>query len=178
MILDKESKVAPVLRLYMHTYVQNFVSNELNPLVQKADAKGKKILVFLQQIQAIVLDYLGSAGTSAHKSIRKAIKEQEKSKGGKKKFNSRVVGPGSTQLHLLRVMLRSMNDGNGRGHYIKDIDKSTMAILQKFHERTRFFPHMSVLSSTIQNANHLGSLWYRELHIEMTKCTQFPIEMR
>ncbi|GMH49960.1 hypothetical protein TrLO_g5054 [Triparma laevis f. longispina] len=177
MLLEKEGKLAPVLRLYMHTYVQNFVSNDLNPLVQKADAKGKKILSFLQQIQGIVVDYLGSSGTSAHKSIRKAIKEQEKSKGGTKKFNARVVGPGSTQLHLLRVMLRSMNDGNGRGHYLKDIDKKTMPMLEAFHQKTHFFPHMSVLSSTIQQTNNLGSLWYRELHIEMTKCTQFPIEM-
>jgi len=174
LLKEKEDKLAPVLRVYMQTYVQNFVNHDLAPLVSKSDSKGRPILSFLHNVQGLVADYL-SMSTGTSKSVRKAIKESQLKDG--KKFTTRLVGPGSTQLHLLRVMLRSMNDGNGRGHYLKDIDKKTMELLNKFHELTHSFPYMTVLGSTVGACSNLGDLWYRELYIQMTNCTQFPIEM-
>ena len=52
-----------------------------------------------------------------------------------------------------------------------------MALLNGFHEHTFFFPYLTVLGSTIGACSNLGGLWYRELYIQMTNCTQFPIEM-
>mmetsp|Transcript_10780 Transcript_10780/g.22130 ORF Transcript_10780/g.22130 Transcript_10780/m.22130 type:complete len:1377 (+) Transcript_10780:38-4168(+) len=174
LLKEKEHKLAPILRVYMQTYIQNFVNSDLAPLVKKSDSKGRPILSFLHNIQGLVEDYVVSSGSSS-KSFKKAMKESKNADG--RKFTTRLVGPGSTQLHLLRVMLRSMNDGAGRGHYLKDIDKSTMKLLSAFHEHTYFFPHLTVLGSTIGACSNLGDLWYRELYIQMTNCTQFPIEM-
>jgi cytoplasmic FMR1 interacting protein len=159
------------MRVYMHAYVQKFVSADLKPMVDKADKKGRPVGNFLKAIADLVADYTTAAPT---RSVRKAMKELQSEKG----HNARFVAPGAAQLHLLRCMVRSMNDLNGRGHYVSDSkDKVTMAVLEAFHTDTHYFPYMQSLSSTVQACNHLGDLWYRELFIEITKCTQFPIEM-
>jgi cytoplasmic FMR1 interacting protein len=174
LLKEKEHKLAPILRVYMQTYVQQFVNTDLAPLVKKSDSKGRAILSFLHSIQELVADSPLTAGGSSSRSQMKRAKKGAKNPD---QFATRLVGPGSTQLHVLRVMLRSMNDGSGRGHYLKDIDKSTMALLNGFHEHTFFFPYLTVLGSTIGACSNLGGLWYRELYIQMTNCTQFPIEM-
>jgi cytoplasmic FMR1 interacting protein len=95
-----------------------------------------------------------------------------------KAHNSRYVAPGASQLHVLRSMVRSFNDGTGRGHFVSDTkDKDTFKALDTFYADTLFFPYMGSYANTVQAVNHLGDLWYRELYIEITKQTQFPIEM-
>ncbi len=174
MIMSSEAGLAPAMRMYMHSYVQSFVGEELRPMMEKADKKGRPVSLFLRKVCDLVADYV-QAGSSS-KSIRKAIKEVES--GAQKSHNCRVVAPGATQLHLLRTMIRSMSDFNGRGHYISDCkDKDTAALLKRFFDDTLKFPYAEALSSTVQSCCRLGDLWYRELYIEITKKIQFPIEM-
>jgi len=76
------------------------------------------------------------------------------------------------------MFVRSFNDGKGRGLFSsRDIDKRTQEIFNDFYDHTHFFPYLASLSKTIQDVGYLGDLWYREYFIEITKCTQFPIEM-
>ena len=177
LLLAKEARVAPLLRVYMHSYVQKFVGIDLKPLVDKADKKGRPIGAFLKNITDLVADYVDMSASSS-KSLRKAIKDLKDPSSTQKHYNTRFVAPGAAQLHLLRSMVRSMNDMNGRGHYVADCkDTESMRVLDKFYIDTHYFAYLGSLASSIQQSSHLGDLWYRELYIEITKCTQFPIEM-
>ena len=184
LIQEKEHNLAPVLRLYMQAYLQNFMYCDLAPLIQASDVKERPIFTFLRQAQALIGD------SDRLSSKRKGGSRKPTHSGGggggggssdKKtswKYKRRLVGAGSAQLHLLRVMLRSMDDGQGRGLYRKEIDEKTLSLLSEFHEVTEFFPHFTALLSTVQLCSrNLGELWYRELYIQITNCTQFPIEM-
>ena len=94
----------------------------------------------------------------------------------------RNVGPGSTQLYMVRTMLESLisdKAASGKRTLRKDIDGNYLLAIDQFHKNSFFWNYLLNFSQTLRECCDLSQLWYREFYLEMTmgKRIQFPIEM-
>jgi len=162
MIFNKEALLAPILRLYMHSFVQKFLNSDITPLMTRADQKGRPILQSLKSLQELGGDF--GVGGGKHSHFHSHAPHDNAHATNALNTKIRVVGPSSTQLFLTRMLVRSLNDGHGRGMFTaKDIDAQSMAAFNNFYDTTHFFPYFASLSKTVQDCSYLGDLWYREV---------------
>ncbi|XP_074599073.1 cytoplasmic FMR1-interacting protein Sra-1 [Brevipalpus obovatus] len=94
----------------------------------------------------------------------------------------RNVGPGSTQLYMVRTMLESLisdKAASGKRTLRKDIEGNTLLAIDQFHKNSFYWNYLLNFSQTLRDCCDLSQLWYREFYLEMTmgKRIQFPIEM-
>jgi len=176
-----EAKVAPLIRLHIHHTVQQLVQGDLLPVLHRVDKKKDKkrdLITGLLQLRGLVADWLdGRENSEDYKAYRRAHGRVSCT------HPPRVVGPSSTQLHLMRTMVRALYDVRsdatkssglfGR----KDLEKEDIAYLQDFFHESYSFPYLSNYSGTLRACSDLGDLWYREFYLELTQCVQFPIEL-
>jgi cytoplasmic FMR1 interacting protein len=173
-----ESRLAPYIRLYIHHATQQLVQGTLIPVLHRADKKKRGIMPQLLALRTMAADYAGAA---------EAVDDYKRYKRAQGQVNAsvhpRVVGPSATQLQLLRTMVRAFYDDNselrqGFGMLNReDLKREDLDSLRSFYEASFAFPYLLNLGGTLRDLSDLGDLWFREYHLELTKCIQFPIEM-
>ena len=83
---ERDVKLAPVIRMYMHSYVQRFAGKDLETIIKKADDKGRPMLGFLKKVQELAADWVGTTAAAAgggggRGGVRR--RRRRKGKGGK-----------------------------------------------------------------------------------------------
>ncbi|CAM9167660.1 unnamed protein product, partial [Phaeothamnion confervicola] len=173
-----EDRLAPYLRLHMHYETQQLVQEDLVPVLHRADKKKRGTMTVLLQLRAIVADWADNVEkTDDYKKYKR--------RDGRATANvtPRLVGPSTTQLQLVRTLVRALYDESselrqGSGLLNKeDLKKEDLEALSGFYNSSWAFAHLTDLAGTLRQATDLGDLWYREFHLELSKCVQFPIEM-
>ncbi|CAM9320569.1 unnamed protein product, partial [Laminaria digitata] len=174
-----EGRLAPLLRLHVHASTQQMAQGDLVPVLHRADKKKRGIVTHLLQLRSMVSDWSEGLPPSAdYKKYKRAQGRVEA-----KTAPRRVVGPSSTQLQLVRAMVRAIYDENSElrqstGFLGKeDLKKEDLGLLKTYYEDSFGFPYLLDLGGTVRSTTDLGDLWYREYHLELTKEIQFPIEM-
>ena len=96
----------------------------------------------------------------------------------------RSTAPSSTQLRLLRAIVRAMYDPRapwvrrGKGMFRSaTYAKTDVYQMRSFGERSFFFAHMLNFGDTVRELSDVGWLWFREFHLEMSRQVQFPIQI-
>ncbi|CAM9579119.1 unnamed protein product [Ectocarpus fasciculatus] len=103
-----EGRLAPLLRLHVHASTQQMSQGDLVPVLHRADKKKRDIVTHLLQLRSMVSDWSdGVAPPEDYKKYKRAQGRVE-AKGAPR----RVVGPSSTQLQLVRAMVRAIYDEN------------------------------------------------------------------
>ncbi|CAN0222480.1 unnamed protein product [Discosporangium mesarthrocarpum] len=178
LLMKAEGRLAPLLRLYVHASTQQMSQGDLVPILHRADKKKRGIVKHLLQLRSIVSDWQEGIAPVDYRKYKRAQGKVEA-----KSIPCRVVGPSSTQLQLVRTMVRAIYDENselrqGSGFLGKeDLTKEDLATLKAFYLESFGFLYLLNLSGTIRATTDLGDLWFREFHLELNKCPQFPIEM-
>lgn len=94
-----------------------------------------------------------------------------------------MVNVSTKQLYLLRSQIYAIYDDKsiyrqkigllGR----VDLEKEDIQVLESFYKESFYYPYLLNFISTLHSVSDVSDLWYREFHLELTKCVQFPIEM-
>ena len=96
---------------------------------------------------------------------------------------TRVVGPSTTQLQLVRTMVRAMYDERSQ-HKTgvlfdrkKDLEPDELERFKAFYDASGSWAALLDVGASLRGIADLGDLWYREMYLEITAQIQFPIEM-
>ena len=95
----------------------------------------------------------------------------------------RTVAPTSTQLLLMRSMVKALYDDRApwskKGGLFSSgtFTKHDLINMKSFYTKSESFEALLNMNSIVQESSDISSLWYRELYLEMTKQVQFPISM-
>lgn len=175
-----ESFLAPMIRFHIHHEMQFIIQGELLPVIHRADKRKKEaFLSSLLQIRSLAADWLG--GVEPIEDYKEYSRKQGKIE--EVAHPPRVVGPGHTQLHLLRTQVRALYDEKSLGRKKQgffgrsDLEKDDITILEKFYYDSYYYPYMLNYGGTLRSVSDLCDIWYREFFLELTRCIQFPIEM-
>ncbi|CAM9248489.1 unnamed protein product, partial [Hapterophycus canaliculatus] len=103
-----EGRLAPLLRLHVHASTQQMAQGDLVPVLHRADKKKRGIVKHLLQLRSMVSDW--SEGVAPSEDYKKYKRAQGRVEA--KAAPRRVVGPSSTQLQLVRAMVRAIYDEN------------------------------------------------------------------
>lgn len=96
--------------------------------------------------------------------------------------DARPVGPGTTQLFMLRTMLESLCNDPKKKSLTSELDSKFLPSMLEFYNRSFYFDALLNFNQTLQRASDLSQLWYREYYLELTHVSknpriQFPISM-
>ena len=180
LLQQAEMKLAPLLRIFCHQYVQNLIQSELLPLTHRVDKrKNADMLPILLQIRALAADWINDEEPLENYKLHK-----RKFGVVASDFPLRSVSLSATQLKLLRSYVRSiyLDTSTSKLRYgvmgrKTDLEPSDLAILDKFYQTSRFFPVILAYSSALSDMSNLSYMWYRECFLDKAKAIQFPIDM-
>lgn len=173
-----ETVFTDAIRRSIYAELQDFVQKTLREPLRKA-IKNKKDLVrtLISSVRDTCADWA--------KGIEDPLGKQ-----GSKTLSSdldfhvprRNVGPGSTQLYMVRTMLESLisdKAASGKKTLRKDIEGQYLVAIDQFHKNSFYWNYLLNFSQTLGECCDMSQLWYREFYLEMTmgKRIQFPIEM-
>ena len=177
LLVKAESNLAPILRFYMHHSIQKLVQVDMLPLLHRVE-KRKKTALFdnVQTIRSLAADWESIPAQDFKSYSRKKGKIEVV-------HQPRVVGPGHTQLQILRTQIRALYDEKSAtrqksGFFGRaDLEKDDVSLFEVFYYDSFYYQYILNFSQTVREVSDLGDLWYREFFLEITKCVQFPIEM-
>ena len=177
LLAKAEHKLAPILRFHIHHTIQQLVQADLLPLLHRVE-KRKKMVLFenVQTIRKLAADW-ATVPTNDYKDYSR--------KQGKVEavHQPRVVGPGHTQLQILRTQIRALYDEKSASRQKSgffgraELEKDDIVLFEAFYYDSFYFQYILNYSRTLREVSDLGDLWYREFFLEITRCVQFPIEM-
>jgi len=177
LLAKAENKLAPILRFHIHHRIQQLVQADLLPLLHRVE-KRKKMALFenVQTIRKLAADW-ATMPTNDYKDYSR--------KQGKVEavHQPRVVGPGHTQLQILRTQIRALYDEKSASRHKSgffgraELEKDDIVLFEEFYYDSFYFQYILNYSRTLREVSDLGDLWYREFFLEITRCVQFPIEM-
>eukprot|EP00040_Diaphanoeca_grandis_P031270 m.186745 g.186745 ORF g.186745 m.186745 type:complete len:1253 (-) comp32277_c0_seq1:190-3948(-) len=160
----------------MYREVQEFIQKTLREPIRHAVKKNKaRTRTVLMGLRSTCADWLNGNEPNDDPAIK-----------GKKDPNyvarpipDKIVGPGSTQLFMLRTMLESLCADTKKKSLVADVDARDLPSLRAFYERSYNFKWLLNFNESVQMASDLSQLWYREYFLELTmgQMIQFPIEM-
>jgi len=164
------------VRRDMYREIQEFIQKTLREPIRHATKKTKsKARTVLMGLRSTCADWLNGNEPNDDPSMK-----------GKKDQNyvarpipDKIVGPGSTQLFMLRTMLESLCADTKKKSLMADVDAKDLPSLKEFYERSYNFNWLLNFNESVQAASDLSQLWYREYFLELTmgQMIQFPIEM-
>jgi cytoplasmic FMR1 interacting protein len=169
-------RIDKIVRRDMYREIQTFIQITLRDAirhsVKKKHRKAETVLMGLRSTCADWLNGLEPADDPA-------LKGKKDTKFVIKPIPNRTVGPGSTQLFMLRTMLESLCADTKKKSLMGDIESKDLPALQAFYQRSYDFRWLLNYNECIQKAGDLSQLWYREFFLELTmgQMIQFPIEM-
>ena len=178
MLRRAEAKLAPLVRMHIHSQCQQLVQQHLLPALQRAEKAKRPVLTTLLQLRTLGADWTG--GVENTDDFRKYNPKE-----GKKVavHPVRVVGPAPTQLSLMRTIVRELFDEGGearqsRGFFggKKDLDKEDVAVLEVFYAESYRFTALLDFGGTLRTMCDLSDLWFREFYLDLSSQVQFPIE--
>eukprot|EP00039_Didymoeca_costata_P002102 m.57505 g.57505 ORF g.57505 m.57505 type:complete len:1269 (-) comp11113_c1_seq1:133-3939(-) len=168
------------VRRDMHRDVQEFVQVTIRDALRHAAKKKKK------QVQQVLI---GCRKTCADWRDSQEPTDDPALTGGKDSNyipkslpEPRPVGPGTTQLFMLRTMLESVCADHKKKSLTSDMESKHLPAMLQFYHRSFYFQALLNFSKTLQRASDLSQLWYREYYLELTHVSknpriQFPISM-
>jgi cytoplasmic FMR1 interacting protein len=161
-------------------FLKKVVQGDLLPILHRLDKRKKPELPSLLQIRALAADWIKGV-EPADGSDYKQYSRQHGSVTAVHPV--RVVSASVAQLLLLREHIRNLYHEKSSlrskaGMFTKaDLEKEDEKNFEEFFRETWSFPHVLDFTQSLAEASNLGALWFREFHLEITKCVQFPIEM-
>jgi cytoplasmic FMR1 interacting protein len=178
-ILDRAKlKLATIIRFHIHHQVQQLVQGTLLPILHRMDKRKKDSFAGLLRLRQMTADWVdGIEPIEDYKVYSRKLGQIDAV------HPARVVGPTYVQLQLLRSELLAIYDEKSlarkrSGLFGKsDLEKEDITELEQFYTDSFYFPYMLDFSGTLREVSDLSYLWYRELYLEATRCTQFPIDM-
>jgi len=178
-ILDRTKvKLASIIRFHIHHQVQQIVQGNLLPILHRMDKRKKDSFAGLLRLRHMTADWIdGVEPIEDYKAYSRKLGQIDAV------HPARVVGPTYVQLQLLRSEVFALYDEKSlarkrSGLFGKsDLDKEDVADLEQFYHESFFYPYMLDFAGTLREVSDLSYLWYRELYLEATRCTQFPIDM-
>lgn len=173
----------------IYAELQDFVQKTLREPLRKA-IKNKKDLVrtLLTSVRDTCADWAkvvdetyGKTGKISSASITETELQVPR----------KNIGPGSTQLYMVRTMLESLisdKAASGKRTLRKDIEGTTLMAIDQFHKNSFFWNYLLNFSrkycscfselktkvlfthylETLRDCCDLSQLWYREFYLEMT----------
>lgn len=169
-------RIDKMVRYDMYREVQTFIQITLREAIRHSNKKKhRKAEIVLHGMRVTCADWLNGLEPTDDP----ALKGKKDPKFVIKPIPNRTVGPGSTQLFMLRTMLESLCSDNKKKSLQGDLDAKDLPAMQKFFRRSYDFGWLLNYNQCIQKASDLSQLWYREFFLELTmgKMIQFPIEM-
>ena len=149
---QSETQVSPLVRMYTHHVVQQLVQGDIIASLHRTDKNKRPLLTTLLRLRTLGADW--TDGIEPKDDYKKYSLKQ-----GDKTANHpvRTVGPSSSQLTLIRHIVRALFDeaGEGRkkrgifGTGKKDLETADVNKLQAFYSESMYFPYLLDFSGTI-----------------------------
>ena len=165
----------------MHFETQKFVQHGIRDALRHAVKKKKRTVErYLNGIRNTCADWLEDHDPSASDPAVQGHKDHTYTPPD---FYERAVGPGSTQLFMLRAMVEELAcDKDSKKPLSADVNSDSIGDMVEFYKRSYFFAELLNFNASLQKASDLSQLWYREYFLELTQQsekqrTQFPISM-
>ena len=172
--------LAPLFRMHQHHEIQQLVKSDLLPVLHRVykrkDADQlKKLLNIVSQV-----------GDYCRYDIKDDVndyKTYSRKQGSITVIHKiRVVGLSTARLYLLRSQINELYHDRSV-HRCKhgllgkaDLERDDINSFEIFYNKSYYYNYLLNFQNTVREVSTLGELWYREYHLEITKCTQFPIE--
>jgi cytoplasmic FMR1 interacting protein len=176
MLSHAEARVAPYIRLHIHHKIQQFSAGGLVPPLHRAHKRKRTIINPLLKLRRLVSDWPKNI-----EPITDYICYSRQHGRVEATYKARVVGPTSTQLGLLRTMVRAMYDQRNqlRVQFFskKDLEKEDLQLMDHFYCESLCFQYLLNYTGTLTSNSDLGDLWYREFYLELSGEVQFAIEL-
>ena len=176
-----ETVFTDAIRRSIYAELQDFVQKTLREPLRKA-IKNKKDLV--RTLISSVRDTCADWAKGFEDPLGKQGSRNTSVSSGEIEFHvpRRNVGPGTTQLYMVRTMLESLisdKAASGKKTLRKDIEGQYLVAIDQFHKNSFYWNYLLNFSQTLGECCDMSQLWYREFYLEMTmgKRIQFPIEM-
>lgn len=181
MLRSMQIPLAYAVRKDMHFETQKFVQHGIRDALRHAVKKKKRTVErYLNSIRNTCADWLEDQDPSASDPAVKGLKDGAYTPPD---FYERAVGPGSTQLFMLRAMVEELAcDKDSKKPMSADVNGDSIGPMVEFYQRSYFFAELLNFNASLQKASDLSQLWYREYFLELTQQsemqrTQFPISM-
>lgn len=169
-------RMGNLIRRDMYREIQTFIQITLRDAIRHSiKKKHRKAETVLNGLRSTCADWLNGLEPADDP----ALKGKKDPKFVVKPVPNRTVGPGSTQLFMLRTMLESLCADNKKKSLQGDLDSKDLPAMREFYKRSYDFGWLLNYNQCIQKASDLSQLWYREFFLELTmgSMIQFPIEM-
>ena len=172
--------LAPLFRMHQHHEIQQLVKSDLLPVLHRVYKRKdtdqlKKLLNIVTQVgdycRYDVKDEVNDYKTYSRKQGSITVIHK-----------IRVVGLSTARLYLLRSQINELYHNRSVHRYKHgllgkaDLEKDDINSFEIFYNKSYYYNYLLNFQNTVREVSTLGELWYREYHLEMTKCTQFPIE--
>lgn len=179
-----ETAFNEAIKRHIYAELQTFVQSTLREPLRKS-VKNKKDLIrtIITAVRETCADWL--KGSEPYEDpASKGLRDRKADAPFDLRVPRRFVGPGSTQLYLVRTMLESLisaKSGVGSKRTLrKDIEGPYVLAIDEFHRQSFFWSYLLQFSDSLMECtSDLSQLWFREFYLEMTRGEriQFPIEM-
>eukprot|EP00911_Craspedida_sp_UC1_P002217 UC1_evm1s1691 len=173
---DVEGLLTSVIRQDVHRKTQVFIQETLRDVIRWVTKKKKqRPRTVLMAIRDTCADW--SKGTEDKKdpflSGTKDLSYQPM------QVRDRECSLGSTQLFMFRTMLESLCADDKKKSVKSEIDSKFYGPMNDFYRASFYFSHLLHFNETLHEVSDLSQLWFRELHLGMTRGAfiQFPIDM-
>lgn len=159
-------KSEPAIMEYVYQYIskdiQDFVNDKLEQTIPGAKkAKEEDYIKVIEAIQNIFF--------------------QGKIESGKKKGTANLVVPSDHQLDVLRTSLSILTRPSSvlyekKNKVRKQVSKSGLIdLINAFTDKTEHYYDLLNFAKVIRDASNLGSLWFREVCLDIENVLQFPV---
>uniref|UniRef100_K3WBL4 CYRIA/CYRIB Rac1 binding domain-containing protein n=1 Tax=Globisporangium ultimum (strain ATCC 200006 / CBS 805.95 / DAOM BR144) TaxID=431595 RepID=K3WBL4_GLOUD len=170
------------IQQHIYRRTQLFVQHTVLPILHRAHKRKLVCSKTLHEIRMMCGDWEDCKST-----VDDFIKKRKDRKFPE--VNNRNIAPSLCQVHMIGTLInsiyakRSMGELNAKQSatsslfsFKKDLDSSDIDLLQQFYRDARVFPYLLSLSETLTDLGDFSSMWFRELYLETTRSTQFPID--
>lgn len=163
-----ETVLCDSIRRHIYSELQDFVQISLRDPLRKA-VKNKKDLIrsIIMSVRETAADWVNGSQPSQDPANRG---KKDPDSGFQIKVPRLNVGPGSTQLYMVRTMLESLiaDKSGGKRTLRKDIDGPCLVQIDQFHKNSFYWAYLLNFGEILQKCCDLSQLWYREFYLEMT----------
>ena len=173
--------LSPLFRMHQHHRLQQLMKSDMLPVLRRVyKRKDTSQLNNLLQIVQLVGDN-HDADIKDDETDYKSYSRKQGSVIVNHKI--RVVGISNSRLSLLRSKIHEVYHEKSL-HRLKhgllgktDLEKDDITSLEIFYNESYYYSYLLAFQKTVREVSSLGELWFREYHLDLTKCVEFPIEM-
>ena len=173
--------LSPLFRMHQHHRLQQLMKSDMLPVLRRVyKRKDTSQLNNLLQIVQLV----GDNPSTDIKDDETDYKSYSRKQGSViVNHKIRVTEISSSRLCLLRSKIHEVYHEKSL-HRLKhgllgktDLEKDDIASLEIFYNESYYYNYLLNFHTTVREVSSLGEVWFREHHLDLTKCVEFPIEM-